>query len=68
MISKKIIDRIRVSTACKAHLMLALDKSAITIQRYLDDNDIMLTTKPALEVIMRVLEVDENEIFETNNQ
>jgi len=40
----------------------ALDKSAPTIQRYLDENDIMLTTDAALTTIAKKLGIKKNTI------
>lgn len=54
----------RNSKTCKARLQLALDKAPTTIQRYLDDNDILLTTKAAIEVIKKEFGYTEDEIFE----
>jgi hypothetical protein len=51
MIQEQVIKQIRKSKSCKLRLQVALDRSAPTIQRYLDTNDIMLTTSKALEVI-----------------
>lgn len=66
MIRENILNLIRKNKTCKTELQLALDKSAVTIQRYLDDNDIMLTTAAALEVIKRHLDKTEDEILEEN--
>lgn len=64
MIRKSILDQIRTSKKCKAELQLALDKAAPTIQRYLDDNDIMLTTAAALAVISKYTDTPESDILE----
>ena len=64
MITKKIISKIRKSKTCKAALQLVLNKQAPTIQRYLDTNDIMLTTHAALRVISMQLKVPQSEILE----
>jgi hypothetical protein len=64
MIKQSVITKIRQSKTCKARLQIALDKSAPTIQRYLDDNDIMLTTSNALTVIKDELSLSESEILE----
>jgi len=64
MIKQSVISKIRQSKTCKARLQLVLDKSAPTIQRYLDDNDIMLTTSAALEVIKNETGLTESEILE----
>ncbi len=64
-INNNVLDLIRNSKICKARLQIALDKSAPTIQRYLDDNDIMLTTAVALDVIQSEFELREEQILET---
>lgn len=67
MIQQKVIDmmkRSEKSKICKARLQLELDKAAPTIQRYLDDNDIMLTTAKALAVIRDVFQLTDEEILE----
>lgn len=64
MIAQNILEQIRHNRICKAKLQIALDKAAPTIQRYLDDNDIMLTTKPAIDVIKECFGVSDDEIFE----
>lgn len=64
MIKTNILKKIRKSKVCKAKLQIALDKAAPTIQRYLDDNDIMLTTASALAVIKEEFNVTESEILE----
>lgn len=64
MIQQKVIDLLRNSKIGKARLQIALDKAAPTIQRYLDDNDIMLTTSIALEVIKTEFNLTESEILE----
>lgn len=66
MIKQSIVDKIRKSRQCKAALQLALDKSAPTIQRYLDSNHIMLTTPKAVEAISTQLGVNKENIFEQN--
>lgn len=68
MISQSMLQKIRHSRVCKARLQIVLDKAAPTIQRYLDDNDIMLTTKPAVDVIKEEFGVTEEEIFETESK
>ena len=63
MVTNKILKQIRHSKKCKAALQLSLDKAAPTIQRYLDNNDIMLTTDTALNTIAEHLKVDKSEIL-----
>jgi hypothetical protein len=63
MIKKSVINQIRKSKNCKLRLQIALDRSAPTIQRYLTDNDIMLTTSKALEVIKSEFKLTDKEIL-----
>ena len=65
MIKPKTMELIRKSKTTKAKLQLALDKSAVTIQRYIDNNDIILTTVVALEAISEGLEIDVNQILDS---
>ena len=67
MIKQNVIELLRNSKVGKARLQITLDKAAPTIQRYLDDNDIMLTTAKALEVIKTEFNLTEVEILETEN-
>ena len=67
IINDKVLGKIRKSKICKAKLQIALDKSAVTIQRYLDDNDIMLTTTSALDVIKSEFNLTEKQILTNNN-
>lgn len=62
MIKNSIIEQIRTNKVLKAELQIVLDKSAPTIQRYLDENDIMLTTDAALTTIAKSLGIKKNTI------
>lgn len=64
-IKDDVLEMIRQSKVCKAKLQIELDKSAPTIQRYLDDNDIMLTTASSLAVISKEFGLKEKEILAT---
>lgn len=64
-IKEDVLEMIRQSKVCKAKLQIELDKSAPTIQRYLDDNDIMLTTASSLSVISKEFGLKEKEILAT---
>lgn len=66
MIQPQVIKQIRKSKSCKLRLQVALDRSAPTIQRYLDTNDIMLTTSKALEVIRSEFKLKDKEILIKN--
>lgn len=61
------MESIRTNKVLKAKLQIALDKAAPTIQRYLDNNDIMLTTAAALTVIRDELVLTDDQILETVN-
>lgn len=64
MIKPKYLKQINDSRKCKALLQIALDKSELTINRYVNDNDIMLTTSAALSVIRDFTGVTVDELLE----
>lgn len=59
----EIIEKIRKNKKLKLDLAYALDRSPSTIQRYLDNNDIMLTTEIALIKISNSLKVPKNNLL-----
>lgn len=63
-LKEKTLKEIRNSKICKAKLQIALNKSAPTIQRYLDENNIMLTTITALSVISQEINIDVSDLCE----
>lgn len=63
-LKEKTLKQIRNSKICKAKLQIALNKSAPTIQRYLDENNIMLTTITALNVISQEIKIDISDLCE----
>ena len=63
-LKEKTVKQIRNSKICKAKLQIALNKSAPTIQRYLDENNIMLTTITALTVISQEINIDVTDLCE----
>lgn len=63
MINKKTMELLRKSKKTKAKLQLALDKSAATIQRYIDSNDIMLTTAIAVTAIANGLNIPKSKVL-----
>ena len=66
MIQPQVIKQIRKSKKCKRELQRVLDRSPATIQRYLDTNDIMLTTSKALEVIRSEFKLSDKQILQSN--
>ncbi len=64
MIKESVIQLIRKNKKVKGLLQAALDIAPATMQRYLDNNDIMLTTKVALDVITKELGLKEKEVLE----
>lgn len=60
----KAIDAIRNNKRARARLQLDLNKSEFTINRYIADNDIMLTTAQALEVIRQETGLSDDQILE----
>lgn len=67
MIKKKFLKQIKGSQKCKAQLQISLNKSEQTITRYLNNNDIMLTTAAALSVIKEFTGATEEELLETES-
>lgn len=66
-LSKKAISSIdRMELRMKLGLLLG--KSEMTIKRYLATNDVLLTTKQALEFIKASTGLTEEEILETESQ
>jgi len=65
MIQPQVIKQIRKSKSCKLRLQVALNKSGPTIQRWLDTNNIMLTTSKALEVIRSEFKLTDKQILQT---
>ncbi len=63
-LKEQTLKQIRNSKICKAKLQIALNKSAPTIQRYLDENNIMLTTITALTVISQEINIDVSDLCE----
>lgn len=58
------IDALKNNKRARARLQLDLDKSEYTINRYIDENNIMLTTATALVVIREELKMDDSELLE----
>lgn len=58
------IDALKNNKRARARLQLDLDKSEYTINRYIDENNIMLTTATALVVIREELEMEDSELLE----
>lgn len=59
------IDALKNNKRARARLQLDLDKSEYTINRYIDENNIMLTTATALVVIREELKMEDSELLET---
>jgi hypothetical protein len=60
------IDTLKNNKRARARLQLDLNKSEYTINRYIDENNIMLTTATALVIIREELRLDDSEILEEN--
>jgi hypothetical protein len=58
------IDALKNNKRARARLQLDLDKSEYTINRYIDENNIMLTTATALLVIKEELKMGESQLLE----
>jgi hypothetical protein len=63
-LTQKAIDNLRSNKRARARLQLSLNKSEYTINKYISDNDIMLTTAIALKVIREETGLDDSEILE----
>lgn len=63
-LTKKTIRQIKMSTVIVAKLVQASGKSYPTIMRWLDENDVMLTTAACLQVICEELKVTQDEVLE----
>jgi hypothetical protein len=62
-IKQDIIERIQNSTKAKTRLAYEFAKHQSTIDRWLEENNLMLTTQTALKAISEELEVAESEIL-----
>lgn len=58
-----VIEVIKSNNVIKNKLAIALNKSYITIHRYINNNDVMLTTAVALEVLRTELKMTNEEIL-----
>jgi NAD kinase len=63
-LTQKAIDAIKKNKRARARLQLDLDKSEYTINKYIAENDIMLTTAQALKVIREETGLDDSEVLE----
>lgn len=63
-LTQKAIDQLKNNKRARARLQLDLDKSEYTINKYISENDIMLTTATALVVIREELKMDDSELLE----
>jgi hypothetical protein len=63
-LTQKAINAIRNNKRVRARLQLDLNRSEYTINRYIDDNDIMLTTAQALTVIREETGLSDDQILE----
>jgi hypothetical protein len=62
-IKPEVIAKIQESQKAKNRLAYELNKHSVTIDRYLENNDEMLTTKTALLAISEELGISESEII-----
>ena len=58
------IDALKNNKRARARLQLDLDKSEYTINRYIDENNIMLTTATALVILREELKMSDLQILE----
>ena len=64
MITDTAIEKLQNSAKCKKLLQIGLNKSAPTIDKYIEHKDIMLTTAIAVEIMSNELELQHDEILE----
>jgi hypothetical protein len=62
-IKQEVIERLKGSQKAKNRLAYEFNKHVATINRWIDTNDVMLTTKQALKAISEELELKEKEIL-----
>ena len=63
-LSKKALMAIRENKRCRNRLQLELERNQATIYRWLDNNDVMLTTATALQIIREETGLDDSQILE----
>lgn len=66
-IRKEIKDKIKKSNQAIASLMVVFDRGQKTIENWLDNDDIRLTTPAAAKAISNTMGISESQIFETSN-
>lgn len=64
ILTSKALAEIKSNTRLKNLLALELDRSVHTIEKWIKDNDEMLTTASALEVIRKETGLTDSEILE----
>lgn len=62
-LSQQAINALKNNKRARARLQLEFDKSEYTINRYIADNDIMLTTASALVIIREETGMKNNQIL-----
>lgn len=67
-LTQKAIDALKKDKRARARLQLDLNRSEYTINKYISENDIMLTTATALAVIREETGFSDDEILETANE
>lgn len=65
IISQKALEAIKANIPAKAALMVAFNRTHKTIENWIREADIMLTTKQALDIISEHTGMTEAEILET---
>jgi hypothetical protein len=67
-LTQKAIDALKNHKRARARLQLDLNKSEYTINRYIADNDIMLTTATALKVIREETGISDDQLLEIEQE
>jgi hypothetical protein len=64
MLSKKAIEALKASESMKGRIAEALGRSVYTVNRWMYDNDVMLTTATALQIIREETGLTDDEILQ----
>jgi hypothetical protein len=62
-LSNNALAELKSSNVIKAELVIAFDKSHRTIERWIETNNIMLTTKDCVDIIVKNTKLKEQEIL-----
>jgi hypothetical protein len=63
-LNNNTVNLIKGNSQIMGRLMIMFNKSSYTISRWIEDNDVRLTTSGALQVLREELKMDDTEILE----